>query len=276
MDKLEKALERAREQRGGTFTFAPSASTEPPLRRKNGKSDDVVLPTARRVMEIPEENLDKYRILAHRTRNRQADVFRILRTQVLQIMRQSGLRTLAITSPNYGDGKTTVAINLAVSMSLDLKQTVLLADLDLRKPGVTTYLGINSETGLTDHLLDNRPASECLLRTSFERLVVMPSGRTRDNSSELLGSAKMATFAQELKQRYDNRIIIYDMPPILAQDDSLAFLPNIDAVLMIVREGKTKIDDIKQSMSALSGANVLGIVLNNSGKNKPLAMAAAA
>lgn len=274
MDKLEKALEKARGERGGAITFAlPSASHRKP---GNGKPADIVLPRARRVLEIPEQNLDTYRILAHRTRNRQADVFRILRTQVLQMMRQSGLRTLAITSPNYGDGKTTVAINLAISMSLDLKQTVLLADLDLRKPGVSTYLGINAEAGLTDHILENRPASDCLLRTSFERLVVLPSGRARDNSSELLGSSKMTVFAQELKQRYDDRIIIYDMPPILAQDDSLAFLPNIDAVLMIVREGMTKVDDIKQSMAALGAANVLGVVLNNSGKNKPLAMAEAA
>ena len=81
-----------------------------------------------------ESYLEKSRVVAHRTRNEESDIFRRLRTQVLQAMAQAEHRSLAITSPNYGDGKTTVAFNLAVSIALDVKQTVLLVDLDLRKP----------------------------------------------------------------------------------------------------------------------------------------------
>jgi capsular exopolysaccharide synthesis family protein len=260
MDKLEKALQKARELRGNTGYGTRSGKV-------GGKFSDVVLPQPEKLIRIQEETLERYRILAHHTRNKKADIFRILRTRILHIMKQSGLRTLAITSPNYNDGKTTIALNLALSISLDLKQTVLLADMDLRKPGITTYLGISSASGLTDHIMDDRPVSECLLRTSFERLVILPSGRILDNSSEVLGSSKMGAFARELKARYDDRIVIYDMPPILAQDDPLAFLPHIDAVLMVVREGVTKVDEIRQSMDALSQANVIGMVLNHSTKH---------
>lgn len=265
MDKLERALTKARELRG--YNIANGIPSIRPVKPRSPEYSDVVMPKATRPIQVSERNLESHRILAHHTRNKKADIFRILRTQVTKIMTQSGHRTLAITSPNYGDGKTTVALNLAMSMALNLKNTVLLADMDLRKPGVSTYLGIKSAYGLTDYLLNSKPLPDCLLRTSFDRLSVLPAGIAMDNSSEILGSSKMAALAGEMKARYNDRIIIYDMPPILSQDDSIAFLPNIDAVLMIVNEGVTKIDDIKQSMHRLAGANVIGVVLNNAGKH---------
>lgn len=266
MDKLEKALKKARELRG--YNLGYGEATRGYTKSKNIKRSDVILPQSHNAIEISEQNLDRYRILAHRTRNKKADIFRMLRAQVMQLMAKSGFKTLAITSPNHGDGKTTIALNLAMSMALDLKHTVLLADMDLRKPGVTTYLGINSSFGLTDHLINDKPVKDCLVRTSFERLCVLPAGIAMDNSSEILGSSKMIALARDLKTRYDDRIVIYDMPPLMTQDDSIAFLPNIDAVLMVVNEGITRVEDVKKAMNVLSGANVIGVVMNNAGKRK--------
>src|ERR1700681_4351330 len=141
MDKLEKALEKARILRGvvsnslpggtqGYNVSTPSSSFVGPR------------PLTSKPLSVDEAQLERCRILAHRTRSPEADVFRILRTQVLQIMNKTGVRTLAITSPKYGDGKTTIALNLALSIALDLKQTVLLVDLDLRKPNLHEFLGI--------------------------------------------------------------------------------------------------------------------------------------
>ena len=124
-----------------------------------------------------EKALDQNRIIAHRTHSREADIFRFLRTQILQAMQKSGLKTLAITSPNYNDGKTTIAANLAVSISQDLKQTVLLADLDLRKPSLHNYLKLEQKFGLTDYLKGKASVQECLLRMPFERLSIFPAGR---------------------------------------------------------------------------------------------------
>ncbi|HEU5047118.1 MAG TPA: CpsD/CapB family tyrosine-protein kinase [Rickettsiales bacterium] len=265
MNKLEKALQKARQERSENLTAVANDYILRPIETGN-KLSDIVLPHARRVLQLKEDTLERRRILAHRTRNRKADIFRMLRTQILQVMEQAGYSTLAITSPHYGDGKTTVAMNLAVSMAQDPKRTVLLADLDLRKPGVTSYLGIGTALGISDHLMDGRPIQDCMLRTSFDRLSILPSGKAVDNSSEILGSVKMAALANELKSRYRERIVIYDMPPILAQDDPIALLPSVDAVLLIVNEGVTKVDDIRRSMHALSRANVIGTVLNDSGK----------
>lgn len=217
---------------------------------------------AQNAVPIDEAALEKHHILAHRTGRSEADHFRILRTQILSLMSASGLRTLGVTSPNYGDGKTTVALNLALSIALDLKQTVLLVDLDLRKPDMMGYLGVNAPHGLSDYFAGRLPLSECFVRPSFDRLLLLPAGQKLAHSSEVLGSPKIAMLAGEMKQRYDDRIVIYDLPPVLAQDDPLVFLPHIDALLMVINQGITKVEDVKTTLRRLGQANVIGTVLN--------------
>jgi protein-tyrosine kinase len=261
MDKLEKALQKARELR--EIELKNLAVEQGRARSVNIDAPPPAPAATTSAVQIEESSLEHSRVLAHRMRSKEADIFRILRTQILQTMAQSGFRTLGITSANYGDGKTTISLNLAVSIAMDLKQTVLLADLDLRKPSVTKYLGIDAALGLSDYFLKDTPISQCLIRPSFDRLTILPAGAPIDNSSEILGSPKIAALAHELKTRYPDRIIIYDMPPTLAQDDPIAFLPHVDAVLLVVRDGVTRISEIKQSMNVLSGANVIGTVLNS-------------
>ncbi len=267
MDKLEKALEKSRQQRAalaGSVVTDPlrhetiaSVGHAPPL----GMAQAHIFP-ATEPEQIDERHMERHRIFAHHVRNPDADIYRILRTQVLHIMSAGGFRTLAITSPHYGDGKTTVAINLGISIALNLKNTVLLADLDLRKPDMHSYLGIAPRAGLTDYLLNDTPLHECFLRPPFERVNTLSAGTPLDSSSELLASPKMSALAQEMKHRYADRLIVYDMPPMLPQDDSLAFLPQVDAVLVVVRDGTTRVSDLKRCLNALSKANVIGTVLN--------------
>ncbi len=258
MDRLEKALEKSRQQRATMDQPAATTRQAPPY-----KPDDYAVPHTD-AAQVNELHMERNRIVAHRNRDAQADVYRQLRTQILQIMNKSGYRTLAVTSPHYNDGKSTVALNLGISISLDIKQTVLLVDLDLRKPSLDHYLGAKPQVGLTDYLLNDCPISDCIMRPPFERVSILPAGSSLDNSSEFLGSPKMAALAQELKDRYPDRLVIYDMPPVLAQDDSIAFLPHVDAVLVVIRDGMTRAEDIKRCLSILSGANVIGTVLNNS------------
>jgi len=261
MDKLEKAIEKARLQRG-----IGSAASHGEAIRFEPISGLPLKPSASRVsssVAIDDEQLERHRVLAHRARCVEADMFRLLRTQVLQMMLQSGYKTLAITSPNYGDGKTTIALNLAISIILDLKQTVLLVDLDLRKPNVHEFLGVQPSAGLSDYLTSNKPLSDCLLRFPFDRLSFLPAGTPLDHSSEVLGSPKMAALARELKTRYPDRLVIYDMPPVLVQDDPLAFLPHVDSALLVVRDGVTKTSEVTRCLEVLAGANLIGTVLNN-------------
>lgn len=213
---------------------------------------------------VDEEVMAKHHIIAHQTGNAAADRFRILRARVLQSMALSGLRTLGITSPSYGDGKTTIALNLALSIAQDANHTVVLADLDLRKPNVTRYLGMEATQGLTDYFLRDVPIAQCLMRTSFPRLSVLPAGEALPHSSEILGSPKIAALAEELKARYHDRLIIYDLPPLLAQDDPLVFARHVDGVLLVIKEGETRVDEVKSCMRSLNYAHVIGTVLNYS------------
>lgn len=261
MEKLEKALNKARIEREYNLGTSKIVSSN--------AAKKVFTPTSAPIA-IEENLLEKNHIISYHTRSEEADVFRILRTQILQIMSQSGLKTLGITSPRYGDGKTTIALNLAVSIAQDLKQTVLLVDIDLRKPSVAEYLGIVEPLGISDYCLQNTPISECIIRPAFERLSILPAGYSLDASSEVLGSPRMAYLAEELKTRYADRLIIYDMPPVLAQDDPIAFIPNIDAFILVIRNGVTLVSDIKDSMNLLSGANVIGTVLNDYDKKRKI------
>ena len=257
MDKLAKALEKARSER----SQALDGKAKPAARTAYAEAPRIAAINA---VKISEAALEQHRIVSHRTRSKEADTFRLLRTQVLQAMQQNNMKTLGITSPNYGDGKTTIALNLALSIALDLNQTVLLVDLDLRKPNVMDYLGLDAPVGLTDYFFRNVPIADCLIRPSFERLSLLPAGQMHESSSEVLGSPKIAALAEELRTRYPDRLIIYDLPPVLAQDDPLVLLPHVDGVLLIVEEGNTRTHDLKSSLRALSHAHVIGTVLNNS------------
>ena len=137
-----------------------------------------------------------------------------------------------------------------------------MVNLDLRKPSLYPYLGLPPRVGLSDFLLRDTPLQECLTRLPFERMSALSAGTPLDHSSELLGSPKMIALAEELKTRYPDRFVLYDMPPALEQDDPIAFLPQVDAVLVVARDGVTRADDLKRCLRSLADANVIGTVLN--------------
>ncbi|SBV99017.1 Capsular exopolysaccharide family [uncultured Alphaproteobacteria bacterium] len=258
MDKLEKALQKARLDRERVLA---EVTTMPPPEAAPAPPPE---PARTRVLPLSPAELERHRLVARSGSGETVDLFRMLRTKVMQQMQGAGLRTLAITSPQYGDGKTTIAINLAMSLALDVKQTVLLVDADMRKPSVHDFLGIRPEAGLDDYLLRDLPISQCLLKPDIDRLVVLPVANSLQDSSELLGTPKMAKLAEELKTRYPDRIVIYDMPPLLTQDDTLAFLPLVDGVLLVVRDGVSPIADVRACAESLAGRNFLGTILNDS------------
>jgi Mrp family chromosome partitioning ATPase len=269
VDRLEKALEKARDIRNRAVPDAAAPGATAAIDKGYASSPKVEPERARagglqsRTIEVEEDHLEFHRVVARQKRNQYADVFRILRTRVLQSMAKSDMRTIAVTSANYGDGKTTIATNLALSIALDVKQTVLLVDLDFRRPSLGKVLGLPPDRGLSDVFLDGAAVGDCLVRLAVDRLSVLPINRPVENSSELLGTPQMAAIAAELKSRYPDRLVIYDMPPLLAQDDTIAFLPHVDGVLLVVRDGVTPTEDVLQAGHLLEGTNLIGTVLNN-------------
>ena len=190
--------------------------------------------------------------------------YKILRTQVLQRLVSNCWNSLAVTSPRSGEGKTLTAINLAISLANEVNHTVLLIDLDLHRPSVHKYFGFEVEWGLSDYLLRDKPLQNILLNPGADRLVILPGHTSIENSSELLSSPKMVQLVEELKTRYPSRLLIFDLPPLLSTDDAIAFSPYVDAALVVIEEGKTKKEELKQTIDLLQGINILGTVLNKS------------
>jgi protein-tyrosine kinase len=214
-----------------------------------------------RVVHVSAAVLERNRLISD-PRSPMASAYRTLRTQVLQRLREHDWRSIAVLSPAPGEGKTLSAINLSMSLARDVHHTVLLADLDLCRPSVHRYFELQPAIGLNDHLAGEAALEDVLINPGVQRLVIAPTTRAVDNSSELLASERAHTLVAELAQRYAARIVVYDLPPVLATDDALAFLPNVDAVLLVMRDGKTLERDVQRTLELIRSRPLLGTVLN--------------
>ncbi len=227
--------------------------------------------THTRVFSPRAEALESNRIVDPATMGAAAAAFRLLRTQVLQRIDEKGWRTLAVLSPHTDDGKTTTAINLAVSLANDHRHTVLLVDCDLKRPGIAAALGIEPEFGLNDVLTGSARVDQCLYHPEgFERLVVLPARSALANSSEALSGTHAREVVRELRERYPDRVILFDLPPVLGTDDALAFLPLVECGLVVVSEGGTRRDDLLRCMELIRNTPIVGTVLNRTTTVSPV------
>lgn len=282
MERIQKALEQAEKQRGEQRAEQPAAdavvrpaaipaveprpASAPDAAAQGGKrgSSNRMHYTRTRVIDIPKEQLRENRLIAAIPEHELCDAYRMLRTRVLQNLRSNNWNSLAITGPASGCGKTLTAINLAISLAMEVSQTVLLVDLDLRKPSVHTYFGVKPELGISDYLFDEVQVADIMFSPGIDRLVVLPGRESVHNSSEMLRSPKMLALVDELKGRYPDRIVVVDLPPILAADDALAFSPYIDAMLLVAENGATRKEHLQKAVEVLKGRNIIGTVLNKS------------
>lgn len=268
MERIKLAIEKAKSQAATGVvaelrpveTPASTASHSPKSHVDAERVDVRYEKTA--VVELDEAILDKHRVIAHRKTHPANWAFDVLRTQVLQQMDENGWRTLAITSPTMESGKTLMAINLAMSIAHQADRTALLVDFDLRRPNVAGFLGLHRQVSLNDVLAGSANVSEAMVNPGMPKLVVLPTNRPVPKASEVLSSPKVGELITELRERYSDRIVLIDLPPVLAADDVMAILPRIDCVLMVVASGQSSEKEIEESMARLGKANLLGVVLN--------------
>src|SRR5262245_16613353 len=189
--------------------------------------------------------------------------YKVLRTRVLQRMRRNGWKTLAVTGTCPNEGKTLTAINLSINLAWHLTTSVVLVDMDLRSPSINCYLVIDTRFGLMDYLNGEVPLVRAGVRPGLERLGVIMNDRPVANASELLSAPEVVGLIDEVK-RGDDRIAIFDLPPVFAGDDVLAFAPLVDAVLLVLSQGTTKRLALVALRELLQNVNVIGTVLNRS------------
>ena len=268
MERIKEALERARRERAGKGTGAEGEGVARTEARaadagiaEDGDGERITYTQTRTAPMDP--TVARRNRLVTATDNREAiAAYKILRTQVLQRMRSEGWNALAVTSPGEGEGKTLTAVNLALSIAQEVNHTVLLVDMDLRRPSVHRFFGMEPERGINDHLVHDVPLPEILFNPGAERLVVLPGRDPILNSSEVLSSPKMVRLVEELKHRYPSRIVVFDLPPVLSADDAMAFSPYIDCALLVIEDGATTRDAVTHAMEYLDATRVLGTVLN--------------
>lgn len=267
MEYIQEALRKAKQDRVGSIGRIPesleSLRCSSALPAEQQPLD--IHYTVTRQLRFSDEQLKARHLIAGFAHDPCSEPYRQLRGQVLQRMKANQWRSLAITSPGKGGGKTLTALNLAIVLSQNVNQTVILVDLDLRNPGVAPVLGIEEtelQYGVVDYLEGRVSLDRILINPGFNRLVILPGKPHGPYSSEVLSSPAMRSLHHELTSRYDDRLVIYDLPGLLCNDDAMVFAPTVDSVLFVVEDGKSSLDDLQRSQTLLEGVSLLGTVLN--------------
>jgi protein-tyrosine kinase len=261
MERLQKALNRARSERDrqlqDNVVAQPEGTTAPP-------PDPGVL-TRTRVVPVDPAVLNANGVMLADASGPVGQAFKMLRTQVLQRMQQQGWNTLAVLSPSPEDGKTYVAINLAIAIAGDTNHTALLVDFDLRNPSVHRRFGIQPESGVEQCLRGEVSVADALVTPQgYRKLLLLPALSAVNNSSESLASERTRRLTHEIKNRYVNRVVLFDLPPVLGHDDALAFAPQVDAALVVAAEEHTRREDLLRCFEILRNIPIIGTVLNAS------------
>jgi hypothetical protein len=256
MERIKRALEKARSGAG-----VAEALLAPPT-GGGVKALTEKVPTKAQVAAVDPSVLERHRIIASDKQDPRTAAFDMLRTRVLHEMRPKGFRSLAITSPTAGCGKTTVAINLAFSLAQMSDASVTLVDFDLRQPKIGKYLGLRAVHDLGDFLDGRVSVAEALIDLGIPGLLVLANARSYNNAAETLSTHQIKHLVKHLNDNDPQGISLFDLPPLLTTDDAIAFLPQVDRVLLIVADGLTKKAELQESLRLLQGSNLLGVVLN--------------
>jgi protein-tyrosine kinase len=207
--------------------------------------------------------------------NRTMEQFRRIKRPLLLHVRGEGASVvdnaniIMVTSALPGEGKTFTAINLAMSIAMEMDKTVLLIDADVAKPDITARLGVEAEKGLIDVLLDDGVTlPDVLLRTDIPKLTLLPSGNKHVHSTELLASERMRQLTLELSNRYPDRIIIIDSPPLLLTNEARVLAGLVGQVVLVAEESRTPQHAVKEAVEMLDENEIVGIVMNKGSHHK--------
>lgn len=271
MERLIDAINKARAERRGKIGKMPDQEEIAPLETQHrdtqiaeSKAPESLNFTYSKTQSttVPEEILKENRVIAGFRHDERVEVYRQLRSLVLNTMRKNDWHTLAITSPGENAGKTLTAANLAISLAQDVNQTVMVVDLDLRKPSLHKTFNIERKKGLIDCLNGEASLEDVLINPGYPRLVLLPGNALGVHSSELLTSPKMLELLKDITTHYESRIVVFDLPPLLRNDDALVFTPLVEATLLVVEDGVSTADDVRHSLRLLEGSNLIGTILN--------------
>lgn len=275
MAKHYEALQRAEEERrrriGGepTPVSAVEWDTTPdtaPIGRESLLKR--LIPTTPRNRHTPDtaNEINKRRISILQPESYAAEQFRTLRGRIDSLATQRPIKTVAITSANPDEGKSTASINLAAVTSMSVGRKVLLMDCDLRRPKIHRSLGIEPSSGLAEVLLGLSTFDDAVVRVDGLSLDVLPVRTPPANPSELLASVEMRRLMEEISSRYDQ--IILDTPACLGLPDAKTVTELCDGIILVVRADVTPREDVQTVLEILDRGRMLGLLLNGIEPNR--------
>lgn len=214
-------------------------------------------------LALSREALDEKRIVGFNNRDRRARAYHLLRAQLGKIMVRNNWRMIGVTSATPDAGKTFTSVNVAAALSATAGSTVVLCDLDLRRGSICETLGNPTDAGLSDYLegkIDD--PSKVAFRVNDSKLVVVPTIRSNAPSTELLASDRFRSFIARLRAMPQDVLMIFDLPPVFADDDAIVCMQYLDAYLLVVDHGVSTARQIEEAVRLLDPAPCLGTVLN--------------
>lgn len=192
-----------------------------------------------------------------------AESFRVLRSKIL--LPQDGRpapRTIMVTSALPQEGKSFVVANLGIALAQGVDQYSLLVDCDLRVPSLTQLFGLPYERGIADYLQGKSDIATLLQKTSLEKLSILASGVPPANPAELLGSARMQHLVEEMANRYSDRYVIFDSPPLQIASESKVLSQAVDGVVLVVRQGGSSLNLIEKFITEIGKEKIIGVIFN--------------
>lgn len=208
-----------------------------------------------------------------RPRSSIAEEYRVIKRPILKnvAMERSGNSNLImVTSSLPGEGKSFTAINLAISIAMELDHTVLLVDADVSKPSVLKIMGLSPERGLMDVLSEQSiDLSTSLLRTNIPKLSILPAGMPHERATELLASDSMIRMLEEVASRYADRVIIFDSPPLIPTTEARVLAGHMGQIVMVVEAGRTTNGALRQALTTIEACPIKLMVLNKARDSGP-------
>jgi protein-tyrosine kinase len=256
MERLEAALAKAREQRKGID----------PVRAVAGATSALARPDRADWTDLPELVIPADRALRNRISallgGKDAVPYDMLRSRTIRQLKEKSWSRLAVTSPDAGCGKTTISLNLALSLSRQKDLKVMLFDMDLRRPNLNKTVGHTPERSFWE-VLDGKVAFEDIALRMDTNLVLGTNAMPCDHPAELLQSQTTKDVLDAIEARWKPDVMIFDMSPMLASDDNVGFLGNVDCAILVAAAESTRMSNIDICEKELAQlTNVLGVVLN--------------
>jgi protein-tyrosine kinase len=268
---IEQAAQRLEQLRRAGIEVPGGAA---PAEAHTGAAPVAVAETTSQVSQsrqvvIDLDRLDAQSIITpHAPRSHTADQFRVIKRPLIANAMGRGAapikhgNLIMITSALPGEGKSFSSINLAMSIAAELDNTVMLVDADVARPSVLRMLGLEPGPGLLDVLEGKAELADALLRTNVDKLTILPSGTPHARATELLASDAMRDLLDDMANRYPDRIIIFDSPPLLLTTESRVLATHMGQIVVIVQAGRTLQADVQNALSTIEACPIKLLVLN--------------